>query len=162
MAHSNKVGEIPGGGTVFLSLSQNETISPATEINSPAKKKKQDWTLEQKLAIIDEAKSDKGTGRKYGVSRYTIHNWRKTEEKIRAEVDGLAHSNKVGAISGGETVLFSHSQNETTTPATKIDSPAKKKKPNWTLEQKLAIIEEAKSSTNRRTAKRHEISQSLI
>ena len=47
------------------------------------------------------------------------------EEKFRTEVSALAHSNEVCEIPGGKKVLFSHSQNETTTPA-------KKKEHNWT------------------------------
>ena len=76
--------------------------------------------------------------------KVTIHKWRKNEEKIRAKVDGLAHLNKVGEIPGGGQVLLSHSQNEAITPATEINSPGKKKKQTWTLEKKLAILDEAK------------------
>ena len=88
MAHSNEVCEIPGGGT------RNETTTPTTDIDSPAKKKKPKWTLEQKLAIVDEAKSttNRRTAKRHGVSEGLIRIWRKNEAKFRAELDDLENS----------------------------------------------------------------------
>ena len=102
---SNEAGKIPEGGTV---QPQNETFTPATENNSPAKKKKHDWDFLQKLAIIAEAKSStstyRKTAKKYGISKGLIQHWRKKEKKIRARAD--AHFNAVGEIFGGGTTLF--------------------------------------------------------
>ena len=54
-------------------------------------------TLEQKLAIIDEAKSNSNgkTAKKHGVGKNTIQNWRKNEAKFRAELDDLENSAKL-------------------------------------------------------------------
>ena len=120
---------------------QNETITPATESNSPSKKKKYDWDSDQKLAIINEAKSIstfRKTATRYGISKGCLQRWMENEEKIRAEVG------------------------ETTTPATEINSPGKKKTQNWTLEQMLAIIDDAKSSSDMEAAGKHGVSVDVI
>ena len=53
-------------------------------------------TLEQKPAIIDEAKSSSNskTAKKHGVGKNTIQNWQKNEAKFRAELDDLENSAK--------------------------------------------------------------------
>ena len=120
---------------------QNETITPATESNSPSKKKKYDWDSDQKLAIIIEAKSSstvRETATRYGISKGCLQRWMENEEKIRAEVG------------------------ETTTPATEINSPSKKKIQKWTLEQMMAIIDDAKSSTDMKAASKHGVSEDVI
>ena len=60
-----------------------DKVSNSEPKNSPAKKKNQNWTPEQKLAIIDEAKSSTNfeTARKRGVSEGGIQYWRKNEAK---------------------------------------------------------------------------------
>ena len=125
----------------LFSQPQNETITPATESNSPSKKKKYDWDSDQKLAIIIEAKSSstvRETATRYGISKGCLQRWMENEEKIRAEVG------------------------ETTTPATEINSPGKKKTQNWTLEQMLAIIDDAKSSSDMEAAGKHGVSVDVI
>ena len=78
---SNEAGNIPA--------------TPATEINSPSKKKIQKWTLEQMMAIIDDAKSstDMKAASKHGVTEDVIQHWRKNEAKILASINEAKSSN---------------------------------------------------------------------
>ena len=52
-------------------------------------KQKKNWTLEQMLAIIDDAKSssDMEAAGKHGVSVDVIQHWRKSEAKILATIN---------------------------------------------------------------------------